>query len=221
MLFLTESPYLVLQKSKDPENNIAAEEFLFSQRRENFIFIWQNSPCVVIGKNQIVENEVAKEYRNTLPVIKRSTGGGAVYHDENNINFSFIKNDSSIPTLEKFTQPIRDFLKSLGVETELSGKNDILLDGKKISGTASRIQNGRILFHGTLLFKCDFEKMEKILTPNREKLMANGVASVKARVGEIAPYCNVKTVEEFRNLLIEYLVKEEKSENINIKCKYF
>lgn len=221
MLFKTQTPYLISLKSKDPEYNLAAEEYLFSQRRENFILIWQNSPCVIIGKNQLAEEEVAKSYLHRIPVLRRSTGGGAVYHDENNVNFSFIKNDCEIPMLEKFTQPVRDFLKSIGVETVLSEKNDILLDGKKISGTASRIKNGRVLFHGTLLFRCDFDGMERILTPSKEKLRSNGVASVKSRVGEIAPYCELKIVDEFRESLERYLCNAEKAEIVNINCKYF
>lgn len=216
MLFDKEAPFLVELKSKNPEYNLAAEEYLFSQRRENFIVIWRNSPCVIIGKNQLPENEVSEEYRNFIPVIRRSTGGGAVYHDDNNLNFSFIKNDKNIPTLSDYTKPVRDFLETIGVKTTLSEKNDILLHGRKISGTASRTKNGRVLFHGTLLFKCDCDKMDRILTPPKEKLRSNSVSSVKSRVGEICPFTDIKTVDEFEKLLINYFCKAENAEIMNI-----
>ena len=216
MLFESEAPFLVVLKSKDPEYNLAAEEYLFSQRRENFILIWRNSPCVIIGKNQCAEDEVSENYRNCIPVLKRITGGGAVYHDGNNLNFSFIKNDSDIPSLSKYTKPIRDFLKTLGVETDLSDKNDILFQGKKISGTASCVRNSRVLFHGTLLFKCDAEEMERILTPSKEKLLSNGVRSVKSRVGEICSHINVNSVSDFQNLLKNYLIISQKAQIMNI-----
>lgn len=220
MLFDTGSPVIIKLKSKDPTENLAAEEYCFSQRRENFILLWQNSPCVIIGKNQFAENEVSEEYIGVIPVIKRSTGGGAVYHDENNLNFSFIKNDDGIPDMKKFTEPVTSFLSYLGIKTAITEKNDILLDGKKISGCASRTKNGRVLFHGTLLFRCDGEKMEKILTPSKEKLEAHAVSSVKARVGELYPYLNgIKTVGEFRDLFEKRLICTENATVYEQKMK--
>ncbi len=215
MLFSNERPYLISLKSKDPEYNLAAEEYLFSQRRENFILLWRNSPCVIIGKNQIASEEVSEEYLSRIPVLKRSTGGGAVYHDENNLNFSFIKNDAAVPSLTEYTEPIRSFLNSLSIETELSDTNDILLHGKKISGTASRVRNGRVLFHGTLLFRCDRELMDKILTPTKSAY-THSVRSVRSRVGEIAPYVDMNSVEEFEIMLKNYLLRAENALNFNI-----
>ncbi|MBQ3151248.1 MAG: hypothetical protein IJB86_08405 [Clostridia bacterium] len=217
MLFSKERPYLISLKSKDPEYNLAAEEYLFSQRRENFILLWRNSPCVIIGKNQIGSEEVSGEYLSRIPVLKRSTGGGAVYHDENNLNFSFIKNDCTVPSLLEYTEPIRSFLNSLSIETELSDTNDILLHGKKISGTASRTKNGRVLFHGTLLFRCDADTVNRVLTPTKTAY-TKGVRSVKSRVGEICPYTDIKTAEEFELLLQNYLLRAENARILNINC---
>ncbi|MGN0635490.1 MAG: biotin/lipoate A/B protein ligase family protein [Acutalibacteraceae bacterium] len=190
--------------STDPVKNLAAEEELFLRRRESFILLWRNKPCVIIGRNQDPLTETTPLCRMSVPVVRRCTGGGAVYHDLNNVNFSFIQNGSSdIPTA---VQPILDFLQTLHLPVEFSGRNDILLHGKKISGCAQRQSGGRTLTHGTLLFRRDVEKMQAYLSPPAEKLLRHGVASVRSRTGELAPYLpQFRETEDFMAVLAQFL----------------
>lgn len=188
----------------DPVKNLAAEEELFLRRRESFILLWRNEPCVIIGRNQDPLAETTPLCRASVPVVRRCTGGGAVYHDLRNVNFSFIQNGSfDIPTA---VQPILDFLQTLHLPAEFSGRNDILLYGKKISGCAQRQSGGRTLTHGTLLFRRDAEKMQAYLSPPAEKLLRHGVASVRSRTGELAPYLpQFRETEDFMAALALFL----------------
>lgn len=172
--------------STDPVENLAAERTLFLERRESFILLWRNAPCVVIGRNQDPLLETTPLCRASVPVVRRCTGGGAVYHDLNNVNFSFIQNGE--PDIQTAVQPIIHFLRELQLPVEFSGRNDILIDGKKISGCAQRTADGRTLTHGTLLFRRDALAMERYLSPPTEKLLRHGVASVASRTGELAPH---------------------------------
>lgn len=117
-----------------------------SAKKRGFFLLWRNEPCVVIGKNQVAADEINPDYvsARSLPVVRRMTGGGAVYHDAGNLNFSFIQNGE--PNRAKLCRPVIEVLRSLGVEAELSGRNDITVDGRKVSGTAMCSHGGRSLF---------------------------------------------------------------------------
>ena len=175
--------------TNDPYYNLAVEEYLLNNSTEDIFMLWQNEPCVVIGKNQNAYAEIDLEYAKEqgIKIVRRITGGGAVYHDLKNLNFTFITSTDKAKILdyEYFTRPVIDALATLGVNAELSGRNDILVDGKKISGNAQHSANGRILHHGTLLFDTDVSTMSKVLRVNKEKLEYNAVKSHSSRVANI------------------------------------
>ncbi len=203
--------------STDPYYNLAVEEFLFSHTREDVFMLWQNSPTVVIGKNQNAYAEVDLKYAedNGIKVSRRITGGGAVYHDLCNVNYSYITSTENVPSLD-FETPSRAIIAALsdmGLSATLGGRNDILSGGKKISGNAQYTSNGRILHHGTLLFDTDTEIMERVLRIDKEKLTSHGVASHKSRVANIKSFLGGNiTVRKFISALetkiIDYFAAE-------------
>jgi lipoate-protein ligase A len=175
--------------------------------------LWQNEPTVVIGKNQnaFVEVDTDALQRDGVHLARRITGGGAVYHDLGNVNFSFISANSGETGLNfaKFTAPILAALASLGVQAELSGRNDLLLDGQKFSGNAQYSANGRTLHHGTLLFNADLAALGRYLRPDEEKLKSKGISSVRSRVTNLAPHLQISaTTGEFIELLARFLRAE-------------
>jgi len=199
---------ILKSRCTDAYYNLAWEEILFEQF-ENCIFIWQNDNSVIVGRNQNIYSEVnlpIAEQLNTK-IVRRNTGGGAVYHDLNNINFSFCFQESQF-SKEIFIHAILDFLQTLSISAELSGRNDILLNGKKISGCAELSRNGRTLFHGTLLFNTDTDRMQKLLNVSAEKMVSKGIDSVKSRVANLKSYCpNDWNAQIFMQNLYEYLKK--------------
>uniref|UniRef100_UPI00315871A1 lipoate--protein ligase family protein n=1 Tax=Caloramator sp. Dgby_cultured_2 TaxID=3029174 RepID=UPI00315871A1 len=148
--------FYIYNKSLNPYFNLALEEYFLTKSKDEFFIIWRNDNCIVVGKNQNTLSEINIDFvkKNDISVVRRLTGGGAVFHDKGNINFTFIKNINDVNiSFQEFLEPIVEFLKSLGVEAKISGRNDIVVDEKKISGNAQTIKNGRILHHGTLLFR--------------------------------------------------------------------
>jgi lipoyltransferase and lipoate-protein ligase len=189
--------------STDPAFNLAFEEYLLLHKREgNILMLWQNDNAVVVGLNQNAYEEVNLKYaaEHDVKIVRRTTGGGAVYHDIGNLNYSFITsvgNDKMI-SLERFSRPVLDALKSLGITAEVSGRNDITVDGKKVSGTAQRVCNGRVLHHGTLLFSSDTLKVAAVLTADKSKFLSKSTKSVESRVANIYDYLPVKIdIDEF------------------------
>ncbi len=177
-------------QTKDPYLNLAIEEYIFKNAKEETFILWQNAPCIVIGKNQNpyaeINLKVAKE--NGVRVVRRITGGGAVYHDLGNLNYSFISpaHREGID-FAYFTSPIIKALGRLGVSCSLSGRNDLVLsDGKKISGNAQYSRDSRVLHHGTLLFNSELDFLDTLLSVDPEKLKSNSVRSVRARVANIS-----------------------------------
>lgn len=175
--------------STDPYYNLAVEEYLFSHTDEDAFMLWRNARTVVIGKNQNAYAEVDLKFAEDegIKVARRITGGGAVYHDLGNINYSYITSIDNLSSLD-FETPSRAIISALsdiGIAAELGGRNDILANGKKISGNAQYTSGGRILHHGTLLFDTDTEIMERVLRVDKEKLTSHGVASHKSRVANI------------------------------------
>ena len=146
--------------STDPAYNLAFEEVVLQNRREgNTLLLWQNDHAVVIGQNQNAEEEINHAFveAHGIRVVRRMTGGGAVYHDLGNLNYSWmtdVENAGAI-TYQQFTRPVVEALRGLGMAAEASGRNDILVEGRKVSGTAQRLLGKRILHHGTLLFDSD------------------------------------------------------------------
>ena len=204
--------FLVLT-STNPHYNLAVEEYLFLNSQEEVFMLWQNSPTVVIGKNQNASVEINRDVLDSygVKIARRITGGGAVYHDLGNVNYSFItpKSKTSGIDFEYFTRPIIKALASMGVEVRLSGRNDLeTLDGLKISGSAQHRVEDRVLHHGTLLFSSDLTFMSKVLTPDREKLKSKAVKSVKKRVCNVKDLCPINSVNSFIASLQSFIISE-------------
>ena len=176
--------------SVDPAYNLAFEEYVLTHRTKgDYLILWQNDQSVIIGQNQNTLEEINEAFVKThgIRVVRRQTGGGAVYHDLGNLNYSFITdwNDDADIAIRKFTDAVTDALKSLGLRAEASGRNDILIDGRKVSGTAQRILGHRILYHGTLLFDTDPEMIAGALHADPAKFTSKSTKSVRSRVGSI------------------------------------
>ena len=194
--------------SNDPYFNLAFEEYIFNlaQNGERYFLLWQNDNAVIVGKHQNTIEEINQEYirDHGIKVVRRMSGGGAVYHDLGNINYTFIteKGDLSNFDFRFFTEPIVTALKKLGVIAEFNSRNDLTIDGKKFSGNAQYIANNRILHHGTLLYDSNLAIMPDILNVNQEKISSKGIKSVKSRVTNISAYLEHKPqVLEFQTLI--------------------
>lgn len=168
---------------------------------EDVFMLWQNEKTVVIGKNQNAYAEVDLECAKAdgILVARRLSGGGAVYHDQGNVNYTFITSCERAKALDYayFTRPILEALDEMGVKAVLSGRNDLECEGKKFSGNAQYTHAGRILHHGTLLVDTDVTVMSRVLRVDKEKLTYRAVRSHKGRVGNLAPLLGGITVKEF------------------------
>ncbi len=199
---------VIYNNSLDPYFNQAAEEYLIDNSNESIFMLWRNENTVVIGKNQNAYAEVNSEFvkEHNIKVSRRLTGGGAVFHDKGNVNFTFIVPELEAKTLDfaRFTAPIISALGELGVKAELSGRNDILAEGKKVSGNAQCVYHGKVMHHGTLLYCADMSKVQGALNVDPEKMKSKGIKSVRSRVANIADMIEKKlAVEEFISYLLE------------------
>ena len=175
--------------SHDPYYNLALEEYLFRRGEGDIFILWQNEPSVILGKNQNAYLELDGELAEKCGIhtVRRITGGGAVYHDLGNVNYSFISDKRGGIDFEYFSSPIISALLSLGVKVSLSGRNDLVSEGGfKVSGNAQCSADGRVLHHGTLLFDTDLTMLSRVLKPDEEKLREKSIASVRSRV------CNIR-----------------------------
>ncbi len=203
--------------STDPRYNLALEEYVFKHLKfeEDFIMLWQNEPSVIVGKNQNTVEEINVDYveQHGIHVVRRSTGGGAVYHDLGNLNYTFItKADGTGIDFRKFTQPVIRVLNSLGVPAEFNSRNDIAIRGKKFSGNAQRVYKNRVLHHGTIMFNSKLEDVHNVLKVKAEKFKSKSVKSVRSRVTNISDYLPEPiTIDEFKKLLLERLFLEQDS----------
>ncbi len=194
-----------------PFYNLALEEYLLSKMSDdNYFFFYINDPSIIIGKNQNTIDEINIEYikRNNITVARRLSGGGAVYHDEGNLNYSFVinKDEGDITNILKNSKPIVEALLQMGLDIQLSQRNDILLDNKKISGTAQFLYKDKILHHGTLLFNSDLDALTDALNVVELKIQSKGIKSVKSRVTNIAEYLPSDiSIDVFKDNILDYL----------------
>lgn len=201
---------LVKNDSNNPYFNLAVEEYFLKQTEAECFILWQNKPCIVIGKNQNAHSEINIDYvkENEIIVVRRLSGGGAVFHDLGNINFTFIthKGANDEINFSKFTLPIIEALKDLSIHAEFSGRNDILIDGKKFSGNAQYYHKNRVLHHGTLLFSGNLSNLSQALRPKPQKFEDKAVKSVVSRVTNISHHLQKPmTVLEFKDFLESHI----------------
>ena len=199
----------------DPRINLALEEYGLRNfgESDDYLLFYINGPSIIIGRNQNTLEEINDEYvrENGIHVVRRMSGGGAVYHDEGNLNFSFITNykKENLHNFKKFTKPVIQVLKQMGVDAEMSGRNDILAEGRKISGNAQFSTGKRMFSHGTLLFNSDLEEVTRALDVKMSKIESKGHKSVRSRVANISEFLNDKlSVSEFRQRLLDGLYRE-------------
>ena len=200
--------------SVDPCYNLALEQYVLERRREgDWLMLWQNRNTVVVGLNQNTAEEINASFveEHGIIVVRRMTGGGAVYHDLGNLNYSFIQDVGNAEelTIGRFTEPVCRALASLGVQASVSGRNDILVNGKKISGVAQRIVGGRILHHGTLLFDSDPAMIAGALRADPAKFTSKSAKSVRSRVGNLRDYLPEGIdLPRFWELLLQELTRD-------------
>jgi len=213
---------LIIRTETDPYFNIAAEEYFLKNFDEEFLMIWQSKPSVIIGKHQNTMGEVNISFaeKNNIPVIRRISGGGTVFHDEGNINYSIITHSENREKLIDFhssTEPIINFLKSMGLKAEFTGKNNLTIDGKKFSGNSAHVYKNRVLHHGTILFNSNIDILEKVITPPNYNISDKAVKSIRATVTNLSYLIDKEiTVKEFKDNLIGFLMT-----NVSIKGEYF
>lgn len=198
----------------NPYFNLALEEYLLREKNGEYFVLWRNEPCIVVGKNQNTLSEINEEYikKHNIKVVRRQSGGGAVFHDLGNLNFTFIVEDDGkkFNDFETFVIPIIGVLNELGVKAEFSGRNDLLIEGKKFSGNAQCKYKNRVMHHGTLLFSSDIVNLSDALISKPIKFSDKAVKSVSSRITNINEYLNNSiNVTEFKDKIFEYISRAE------------
>lgn len=190
---MNEPLFYLETNSFNPFYNLSFEEVVLSTRLSgNYLILWQNDRTIVIGRNQNAAAEINRDFvdRHGIYTVRRCSGGGAVYHDLGNLNYSFITDSTTSyrNVIQQFMNLIADTLQQLNLDAVVSGRNDILVEGHKVSGTAQRILGNRILHHGTLLFDSDLDMVASSLNVDPRKYESKGIKSVRGRVGNIRSF---------------------------------
>lgn len=189
---------------------LAMEEFVAKSVEEEAFFVWRVAPTVIIGRNQVLEAEVNLDYcrRHGVKIVRRKSGGGCVYADKDNLMISYVSRRGDVAEIfERYLSAFTSCLCSLGLMAEKSGRNDILVNGRKVSGNAFHQLPDRSIVHGTLLYNTDFDALEEAIRPPVEKLMRHGVASVRQRVGNLRDYLDparIGSIDALETHLVDY-----------------
>ncbi|WML37051.1 lipoate--protein ligase [Clostridium sp. OS1-26] len=210
----------IKNENTNPYINHAIEEYVLKNFNEDCFMLWRNDPCILIGKHQNTLSEINIDYVNNhkLPVVRRVTGGGAIFNDLGNLNFTFISNNgkNQFADFKKFTYPIIQALKKLSINAELSGRNDLTIDGKKFSGNAQYSYKNKILHHGSILFSADMSNLVQALKVKDIKFQDKAVKSVGSRVANIKEHLKKDmSVIEFKNFIIESVMNDQKNARLH------
>lgn len=204
-------------ESHDPYFNLALEEYVLKHMAdsEKYFLLWRNEPSVIVGRAQNTIEEVNAEYIESkkINVVRRISGGGAVYHDLGNLNYTFISasGESQTGDFAHFAAPVISYLRQLNVPAELTGRNDISAAGKKVSGNAQYYYHGKVLHHGTLLFNVELLELQNALHVSPDKIISKGIKSVSSRVANIIDYLPEKIpIEVFKDNLIKQIFNEHR-----------
>lgn len=195
----------------DPYFNIATDEYIFKHLQEDCFMLWRNDNAIIVGKNQNTMAEINIDYvkEKDIKVVRRLSGGGAVYHDLGNLNFSFTrtgKKDEMVD-FQHFTKPIIEVLQKLGVNAEFSGRNDITIDGKKFSGNAEHIYKNKVLHHGTILYSADMKDISGALKINPLKYKDRAVKSIPKRVTNVKDHLKTAlSLEDFTEMIMQHII---------------
>lgn len=200
------------ENEHDASLNLALEEYVLreAQTTDDILLFYINAPSIIIGRHQNTIEEINREYveKHGIRIVRRLSGGGAVYHDLGNLNFSFITTSQpeNFRNFKKFTEPIIRGLAKLGIPAELSGRNDILVDGRKVSGNAQYVSKSRMVSHGTLLFNSDLSNVSEALNVHESKITSKGIKSVRSRVANISEFMGQPMeIEAFRAYLLQFI----------------
>jgi len=203
----------IKHRSTDPFFNIATDEFIFKHLKEDCFMLWQNDNAIIVGKHQNTLAEINLDYvkEHDIKVVRRLSGGGAVYHDMGNLNFTFTRSserDDDLVDFKRYTAPIIAVLQDMGVNAEFSGRNDIMIEGKKFSGNAEHVFKNKVMHHGTLLFSSNMPNISGALKINPLKYIDRAVKSIPKRVTNIQDHLKEKmSVEQFADRIMNYILE--------------
>jgi len=201
----------IYNENTDPHFNLAAEEYMLCGKTEDVFMLWQNRDAIIVGQNQNTAAEINRSFvdENSIAVVRRITGGGAVFHDLGNLNFTFIQNDRAGADFAYFGNIIIGALRTLGINAALSGRNDLEIDGRKFSGNARAVKNGRVLHHGTMMLNIALDKLGSALNVSPEKIAGKGVKSVRSRVTNINEHLETPIeVDRLINVISSYIMQK-------------
>lgn len=197
----------------NPYFNLASEEYLVKNCKQEVFMLWRNAKAIIVGKHQNTLSEINVDYvkQHEIDVVRRLSGGGAVFHDMGNLNFTFIMNgeDEHLIDFKKFTLPIIEVLQEVGINAKFEGRNDITINGMKFSGNAEHVFRKRILHHGTLLFSSQMTDLHEALKSNPLKFKDKAVKSVRSRVTNISDHLkNPMDIIQFRDLIMQFIMNK-------------
>ena len=201
----------IRRNETDPYFNLAAEEYVLHQFNDDCFMLWRNGPSVIVGKHQNTLAEINYDFitKNHIKVVRRISGGGTVFHDLGNINFTFIKNGDpgKLVDFRKFTQPIIDVLATLGIEARFEGRNDLTIGGRKFSGNAEHVFKNRVLHHGTMLYEAKMNDLTNALNVDPDKFKDKAIKSVRSRVTNISEHLKSPLdIQDFITLVMNHIL---------------